>query len=183
MQGNQSLAGLHLLVWTALMAALVAVGAYLQLPLGPVPFSLQVFFVLLSGFILGPVQGAMALILYAAAGLVGLPVFSGGKAGLAHILGPSGGYIIGFIFCAALSGLARVQPAEKLTWLGGLLWGGLGLAGLYVLGVARLMMVLQIDMAKALSIGFITFIPGDLVKLVLAVLVCRYLAQYRMLPR
>lgn len=183
MPQDNSLSYLHRLVWTALMAALVAVGAFLYLPLGPVPISLQPFFVLMAGFILGPRWGAMALCLYVAAGLAGLPVFSGGRSGFAHLLGPTGGFLIGFIACAALAGAATARRVSQLTWLKGVLWGLAGLLALYLVGVLRLQMVIKADLAKAVTVGFAPFFPPDLAKLAAAVAVYRFLWTKRLLPR
>ena len=81
------LASLHRLVWTALCAALMAIGAYLHIPLGPVPISLQTFFVLLSGALLGPRKGAAAQMSYLAMGATGMPVFAGLAGGFPYLLG------------------------------------------------------------------------------------------------
>ncbi len=184
MSGDAGLLALHRLVWTALLAALVAIGAYLHLPLGPVPFSLQPFFVLMAGFILGPGGGALALALYLGAGILGLPVFTGGGAGLAHLLGPSGGFLLGFLPMAWLAGLAnRPGGAASLSWPRGLAWGLAGILVMYLLGVVRLQMVLGLPWGKAWAVGFLPFIPGDLVKLALAVAVGRHLQKRRLLPR
>ena len=84
---------------TALMASLTAVGAWLAfpLPLSPVPLTLQVVFMLMSGMLLGGRQGAASQILYLAMGALGLPVFSRGGAGVGVLLDPTGGYLVGFI--------------------------------------------------------------------------------------
>src|SRR5512133_1411896 len=96
------LAATHRLVWTALLAACIAAGAWLQLPIGPVPVTLQPLFIVLAGFLLGPARGAAAVALYVLAGVLGMPVFAGGKAGLGVLLGPTGGYLVGFILAAAV---------------------------------------------------------------------------------
>ncbi len=182
---NESLTDLNLLVWTSLLAALVAVGAYIQIPIpvGSVPFSMQPLFVFMAGLILGPVRGGIAMALYLLAGLAGLPVFSGGKSGLAHLLGPSGGYLIGFIFMAVITGLATAKTNARFRWFSGLFFGFLGLLALYAPGVAWLKFSIKVDWSKALAIGLITFFPLDLIKLVLAVCIYRYLKNKRLLPR
>lgn len=183
MQQNQGLTGLNRMVWTSLLAALCAVGAYLQLPLGPIPFSLQPFFVMIAGLIMGPVGGAMVLGLYVAAGLAGLPVFVGGKSGFAHLLGPTGGFLIGFVAQAALTGMATRKLQGRLGWLRGALWGLAGIAACYVIGVAWLKTVLEVDWLKALTVGFLPFAPGDLVKLAAAIAVYRFMQDKRLLPK
>ncbi|MBZ2172525.1 biotin transporter BioY [Nitratidesulfovibrio sp. SRB-5] len=187
------LAGLHRLVWTALMAALIAVGAMVMLPVGPVPVTLQTLFVALAGLVLGSARGAGAMLLYVLAGVMGLPVFSGGKAGFAHLLGPTGGYLFGFacMACiAGLGGLRGLRGREARDASIGLPRVALalccclaGLAVAYLAGAARLMQVLDIDVARAVAVGVLPFLPGDVVKVVLAVAAWRFLAVRRLLPR
>ncbi len=187
------LAGLHRLVWTALMAALIAVGAMVMLPVGPVPVTLQTLFVALAGLVLGPVRGAGAMLLYVLAGVMGLPVFSGGKAGFAHLLGPTGGYLFGFAcmaFIAGFGGLGGLRGREARDGVIRLPRVALalccclvGLAVAYLAGAARLMQVLDIDAAYAVAVGVLPFLPGDVVKVALAVAAWRFLAARRLLPR
>lgn len=99
------LANLHRLCWLALMAALMAAGALFHLNLGPVPVTFQDLFVALAGLVLGPRLGFYAVGLYILAGCAGLPVFAGGKAGLGHLIGPTGGYLAGFLALALCAGL------------------------------------------------------------------------------
>jgi biotin transport system substrate-specific component len=110
-------------------AALVALGARLSVPLGPVPMTLQVPFVLLAGVFLGPRHGAASMALYLGAGALGLPVFAAGG-GLGYLLGPSGGYLAGFVPAAAVSG-----------WLAGRRGGFLRLAA----AMAVAMVVLHVS--------------------------------------
>lgn len=174
-----TLFALHRLVWTALMAALIAVGSFLSLPLGPVPFTMQPFFVLLTGLVLGPRHAFAALCVFVGSGLVGLPVFAGGKSGLAVLFGPTGGYLAGYLLAAPLIGLAaRGRPG----WLLGIVAGLAGLAVIYGLGVLNLMRVLGADLGRVLLVGFVPFILQDLVKLVLAVAVWRFMHRRGLLP-
>lgn len=187
------LAGLHRLVWTALMAALIAVGAMVMLPVGPVPVTLQTLFVALAGLVLGPARGGGAMLLYVLAGVMGLPVFSGGKAGFAHLLGPTGGYLFGFACMACIAGFGGlrglrgreagdtpIRPSHVALALCCCL---AGLAVAYLAGAARLMQVLGIDAGYAMTVGVLPFLPGDVVKIVLAVAAWRFLAVRRLLPR
>lgn len=177
-----SLVSLHRLVWTALLAAIIAVGAFIQFPLGPIPFSMQTFFILLAGFILGPMQGAAAVWLYLAAGLLGLPVFAGGASGFAHLVGPTGGFLIGFVPCAALAGMASRKSGEPLSWTAGLLWGLSGTLVLYAIGVPWLKFKLAADWKSAFLIGFVPFFPGGMIKIVAAVACARFLQKRRLAP-
>ncbi len=176
------LSGLHRQVWTAMLAALIVVGAMVQLPIGPVPVTLQTFFIVLAGLALGPVHGAAAMLLYILAGAIGLPVFAGGKAGFAHLLGPTGGYLVGYIGTAFLAGFGSSQPPRTATFMKSLFWSLAGLCAVYLAGVLRLKFVLDISYTKAFSIGMAPFIIGDLLKVAGAVVAYRFLHSRRLLP-
>lgn len=180
-----NIVSIHRLVWTALLAALTGAGALIAVPIGPlspVPITLQTLFVLLAGLILGPRGGVTAMLLYMAAGAVGLPVFAGGRAGLAVFAGPTGGFLLSFVLMAWMAGLARVNAACD----GGSFWAVLALcivASLLnlVCGGFQLMIVLKTSAGTAL--GMVTpFLPGLLVKSVVAVTIYRFMAQRRLLP-
>lgn len=169
------------MVWVALMAATVGAGAYLIVPIGPVPVSMQPFFVFLAGFVLGPKRGVMAIGLYLLAGTIGLPVFAGGKSGLGHLFGPTGGYLFGFLVSAFVSGLAQ-NKERQLTWSRGMACGCGALLLLYVMGAIWLKFSLSIDWYKAWLVGVVPFIPWDAIKVVMALFCCRYLIRYNLLP-
>ncbi len=170
----------HRLVWTALLAACIAVGAWLQLPIGPVPITLQPLFVFLAGYLLGPARGAAAVALYVAAGVLGLPVFAGGAAGLGVLLGPTGGYLLGFVVGAALTGL--VPRRGPIGWAAGLAAGALALTAAYGIGAARLAQVLHLGAYQAVAAGVLPFLPFDVVKVVLALVVARRLRAQGLAP-
>ena len=178
---TNSLTDLHSLVWTALMAAAIGAGAYLIVPIGPVPVSMQPFFVFLAGYALGPRRGAMAVALYILAGTVGLPVFAGGKSGLGHLLGPTGGYLLGFVVTAYLCGKARDEET-LIPWTKGLAFGGMGLLAAYAIGSLWLKVVMGLTFYKAWLVGIVPFIPWDAIKAVAALLCARYLARFNLLP-
>ena len=97
---------LRKMVFASLFAALTAAGAYIQIPIpfSPVPVTLQVFFVLLAGSMLKSKWGSLSMVVYTLLGVAGLPVFAGGSSGMGVLLGPTGGYIFGFILAAYLIG-------------------------------------------------------------------------------
>ena len=177
---DASLFSLHRTVWVGLMAALIAAGAYLQFPVAEVPFSMQPYVVLLAGFLLGPVAGPAAVGLYLVAGAIGLPVFAGGHAGLGYLLGPTGGFLLGFLPCALCAGLAatfdRTFPVLRTV-----LFGLLGLGALYGLGLLWLKFRLDFSWLKVLAL-ILPFLPGDLIKLGLALATARFLTAQRLLP-
>lgn len=181
MSNTNSLTDLHATVWTALMAATIGAGAFLIIPIGPVPISMQPFFVFLAGFILGPKRGALAVALYLLAGTIGLPVFSGGKSGLGHLLGPTGGYLIGFVVSAFLCGLAKTNE-KAITWTKGILFGLLALVAVYAIGATWLKFALSFDWHKTLIVGIVPFIPWDAIKVIAALMCSQYLARLNLLP-
>jgi len=178
---NNSLTDLHQMVWVALMAATVGAGAFLIVPIGPVPVSMQPFFVFLAGFVLGPKRGVMAVALYLLAGTIGLPVFAGGRSGLGHLFGPTGGYLFGFLVAAFVCGLARSEE-RLISWSKGLACGSAALLILYAVGSIWLKITLSFDWYKAWMVGVVPFIPWDGLKVGMALLCCRYLAKYNLLP-
>lgn len=157
----------------ALFAALTAAGALVAIPVvGPVPFTLQVLFVLLAGLVLGPRLGPLSMVVYLLVGLVA-PVYAGGTSGLGALFGPTGGYLWGFVASALLVGLVsrrlttRRAPALFATAL-------LGLLPIYGLGAAWLSVNLHTtDFAVIVVGGVLQFLPLDIVKAVLAGLAAR----------
>jgi biotin transport system substrate-specific component len=180
-QGQPPLADLHRLVWTALMAALIGAGAYLILPIGPVPVSMQPFFIFLAGYLLGPRHAALAMALYLLAGIVGLPVFAGGKSGLGYLLGPTGGYLIGFPGTALICGLARTREGG-LPWARGILAGLAGVGLVYATGALWLKAVLALTWTKALALGVLPFIPWDILKVMVALACARHMVRLGLTP-
>jgi len=178
---ESTLLDLHRLVWTALMAALIGAGAYLIVPIGPVPISMQPLFIFLAGYALGPRHGVLAMGLYLLAGTIGLPVFAGGRSGLGHLLGPTGGYLFGFLASALLCGLAK-KNGELIPWGRGILFGIPAILAAYGAGAAWLKAALSFTWAKAIAVGVVPFIPWDAVKIVAALACCRYLARHNLLP-
>jgi len=157
-------------VLSCLFAALIAIGAFIAIPLpvSPVPIVLQTMFILLSALVLGPWWGSLSTILYLALGLFGLPVFSGGTGGPVVFLGPTGGYLLGYIPCSLVTGLlSRKAKGKKLILAAACL---AGMIPIYALGVLRLKAVLGSGWERALAAGLLPFLPGDFVKVLLAVL-------------
>lgn len=178
---SPSFTSLHRLVWIALCAALVAVGAFIHFPLGPVPITLQCLFVLLCGFLLGPLRGSAAVGLYLLAGLAGLPVFSGGTSGLGSILGPSGGYLLGFLFAPLLTGQAiRLSRGGDLAWGWAILLALAAYAPIYGLGLPWLKTSMEVGWLQALSIGMFPFLVSDVLQIAGAAAAGRFVLRYRL---
>lgn len=148
---------------TALFAALTAVGAFLRIPAPLAPITLQFFFTLTAGLLLGPKWGAASQALYVALGLLGLPIFTLGG-GFSYVLQPSFGFLLGLIPAAALAGLLRKKPflACLAAW-----------AVLYLVGLPYLHFMLQpISFWSTVKAGFLIFLPGDALKIVVAAVLC-----------
>jgi biotin transport system substrate-specific component len=151
----------------SLFAALTAVGALISIPIYPVPLTLQTLFTLLAGMTLGSVMGALSQIIYVLLGVVGLPVFAGFKAGIGILLGPTGGFLFGFIFSAYIIGkLIELKKEKNIFYY--FLVGFLGIVIIYFIGVTQLALVIGIGIKRALLIGALPFLPGDILKIIAA---------------
>lgn len=159
------------------MAALLCIAAPLSVPIGPIPISLASFIVYLAGALLGGIKGTMAVLLYILIGAIGLPVFSGYSGGVAKLIGVTGGYIIGYIPCAAITGFsiealgARTEISiakHKFSWIYPVSML-VGTAVLYAIGTVWFMFASGNTLGAALGMCVIPFLPGDLLKIVLAV--------------
>ena len=165
---------LRSMVYASFFGALTAVGAYIIIPLPPVPITLQTLFLGLAGTLLGARLAALSQVVYLLLGVIGLPVFAGGKAGLGVLFGPTGGYLIGFIAAAYLIGtLAALKSSPGFLWLCFSIT--IGFAVLYLLGVVQLSIVARLSPLKALAAGVLPFLPGDVVKILLTAWIARKL--------
>jgi biotin transport system substrate-specific component len=160
------------MVYASLFAALTAAGAWIAIPLPYVPVTLQTLFTMLSGALLGPYFGALAMIVYVLLGLIGLPVFAQGQSGLGALIGPAGGYLIGFIVGAAVIGLlVRMKKKPGFLWL--CLAMAIGELVVYGFGVAQLSFVAGMSLEEAIILGALPFVPGDILKIIVAALIAR----------
>jgi biotin transport system substrate-specific component len=151
-------------------AGALALSAQLAFPLPgtPVPFTLAPFVVVLAGLLLGPVDGAAAMVLYLAAGAAGLPVFAPvGAPGLARLLGPTGGYLLAYPIAAAVAGrLGARRPALATRVVAALA----GMLTIYLGGLAQLAIITG-SLATAALVGVLPFAAADAVKAVVAAMV------------
>jgi biotin transport system substrate-specific component len=169
----------------ALFAALTAAGTFVAIPLpfSPVPVALQNLFAVLAGLCLGPGMGSLSVALYLAAGALGAPVFSGASGGIVRFLGPTGGYLLGYLGAAPVAGLIAGRPRQGGSFRRLVLAAAAGLLVVYVPGLLRLKQLMGLGWAQALVGGFLPFLPGDAAKAVAAALVAprlrRILAELR----
>lgn len=152
------------MIKAALMAALTAVGAYIIIPVGPVPITLQTFFVLLSGRLLGKKYGVLAQITYLLLGAFGLPIFSGGQGGLGVIAGPTGGFLISFVIAAWIA--ANYSGNKKVDFF---ILAAAVLSN-YVIGSIYFAFITGSGILASLNLTVIPFIPGDLLKILLVLI-------------
>ena len=150
-----------LLILAATLFLALTARIQVALPFSPVPITGQTLGVLLVGALYGPVRGAATVATYLAEGALGLPVFSGGLGGSAMLLGPTGGYLAGFIPAAFVAGLAGGANRRAALRLGGLL---LASAVVYVFGAPWLAYVAKMPLEGALAVGVLPFLPGDVLK-------------------
>lgn len=150
----------------AVMTAVTCVLAPLSLPIGPVPISLTNLAIYFALYILGMKKGTISYVVYLAIGLVGVPVFSGFTGGAGKLFGPTGGYLIGFIPMALIAGIMIDKFNGKFVY--SMIGMILGTAICYMFGTTWLAYQAHMDFKAALFAGVIPFIPGDLIKMVVA---------------
>lgn len=154
-----------------LMTAIICVLGPLSIPIpfSVVPISFTNLAIYFTVFILGWKKGTISYLVYLLIGLVGVPVFSGFSAGPGKLVGPTGGYLIGFIFLAIISGFFIEKFRGKiLMYVVGMV---LGLIITYVMGTAWLAIHMGLTFKEGLFMGVIPYLPGDVLKIVAATIV------------
>jgi biotin transport system substrate-specific component len=162
-----------MMVYASLFAALTAVGAFLAIPIGPVPIVLQNMFVYLAGLLLGGRWGLASVGVYLLAGACGLPVFAGGLGGISRLIGPTGGYLIGYLPAVFLIG--KISQQAKPRAVSDVLAMICGTLVLYACGVSWLKIVTGMSPAKALALGMAPFLIGDALKIAAAAVIAKAL--------
>ncbi|MCH5212573.1 MAG: biotin transporter BioY [Oscillospiraceae bacterium] len=167
-ENNVSEFNIRMMVYCALFTALIIIGGYISIPIpvGPVPVALADFFVMLAGLFLGFKYGLISTVLYIALGALGLPVFAGGKAGLAVIAGPTGGFLFGYLFMTVSIGLiaGKRKPSVVINLIA-LIAGNILL---YAIGTPWLKFSTNISWTAALAAGLTPFIAGIVIKIAAA---------------
>lgn len=157
------------MVNTALFAALISLGAFIAIPIGPVPIVLQNMFVLLAGLILGPAWGLACVGVYLLTGLAGLPVFAGGTSGIGKLFGPTGGYLLGYLPAVLVTGVLSSRLGKR--WGGDILAAAAGSAIVYAAGVPWLKVAFSLSWEKAVAAGMVPFLLGDAIKIAAAAVI------------
>lgn len=151
---------------TATLVALIGAGAWISIPFVPVPLTLQTLFVLLSGVVLRR-WGFLPPLCYLLLGALGLPVFHNGLAGVGVLLGPTGGFVAGFVVAGLIAGLAYERRERSVRSIG-LIAAGLAV---YAFGAGWLVLSAGMTLSAAFAVGALPFLPGDAVKTAAAYLI------------
>jgi biotin transport system substrate-specific component len=172
------------MVLAALFAALLAISGQIAIPIGPVPITLQTMMILLAGSILGSRWGAISVLVWILLAAVGAPVLSGGTGGLGVLFGPTGGYILGFLIAVFLVGwsIERLGRNKQVNW-----WQLLfvflisGVLLIHAIGFPWFLFVSHLPFSMDIfNKVFVVFLPGDIVKAVLASILT--ITLYRAMP-
>jgi len=172
---QQETTNLRMTVYCALFTALIIIGAYISIPIpvGPVPIVLADFFVMLAGLFLGGKYGLLSVALYLGLGILGMPVFSSGASGFAFLFGPTGGFLLGYLLLVATIGFItdKLKPSFTTDLIGIIIGNVL----LYTLGILWLKITLDMSWTAATMVGLIPFIPGAIIKIIVALIISRTL--------
>ena len=173
------------LTLTALLTTMLCISSFIQIPFYPVPITLQTLFVLLFGLTLPPKYCALGIASYIILGLMGLPVFAGGVGGLERIFSPSFGFIIAFLISSVTISFLRkkytsnsLKTTFALSMLATIIIYLIGLPYMYF--IINLYLKNPMNFMTALRVGMILFIPGDIVKAIIATVFCekiKYISQ------
>jgi biotin transport system substrate-specific component len=166
-----------LIAESAAFTSLIALGAWISIPFFPVPFTLQTLFVILAGAVMGR-YGIYPVGLYVLMGALNIPVFHNGTAGIGVLLGPTGGYILGFIPGSLIAGLAYEHKQNYIRVLG----IGAGLMTIFLTGVAWLSYSTGLSIFTSFVIGVLPFLPGDAVKGAAVFFIARRLERLGLSP-
>lgn len=165
----------YIMTSAALMTAALCIIAPLSIPVGPVPISLATFVIYLSVFILGTKRALISCALYIVIGAIGLPVFTGFSGGIGKMMGPTGGYIIGYLFMILVSGLLLERLPAKAGGFSKKLVQVLCLAAgtlvLYLFGLIWFCKVSGMTAGPSLALTVYPFIPLDICKIIIAVII------------
>lgn len=163
------------LVVCALMAALTAVFSQIAVPIGPVPINLALLSIFVAGAFLGPVYGTLSQLVYVLLGAISIPVFANFSGGLGIIVGPTGGYIIGYIFTAFITGIIIKKSNKSILMY--IIAMVLGLVACYSLGTAWFIYVTKRTLIESLTLCVFPFLIGDAVKIALAIVITKRLEK------
>lgn len=153
------------IVYSALFASLIAIMALVAIPVHPIPMNMALLAILLAGGMLGKKYGTLSVVVYILLGVAGLPVFAGFQGGLSSLMGPTGGFIVGYIVVAYITG-AVYEKTSKIKYT--IPFITISVILCYIMGTMWYCFVMNVDFITALSVCVLPFIAGDILKIVLA---------------
>lgn len=165
------------LVFAALFTAMIAVGAQIRIPFGPVPFTLQVPMVLLAGMLLGKKLGVISITAYIFIGLIGIPVFAG-AGGLGSLLSPSFGFVLGFIPGVIITAAGGSENTGRM-----IIFTLLGMGAIFICGVLYFSFIMNtvigtpMSLTEILLAAVVPFLIKDIILAVLTVMFAKTLTQ------
>lgn len=171
------------MVLIAIFTALIVVCSWIRVPVQPVPFTLQTFAVFVTAGLLGSKRGTISVIVYILLGIIGVPVFAGQvKSGPSVIAGPTGGYIVGFIFTAIVTGLIVEKAANKLEGVAKIVVTALAmLVGdviCFAIGTIWFMILMKNGLVATLGLCVFPYIIPDIIKIIVAVIIVDRMKKY-----
>ena len=154
------------MMYSALFAALTAVASQISIPLPftPIPINLATLVVVAAGGLLGAKWGSVSQCIYLLLGLTGVPVFAKFQGGLGTLLGPTGGYLVGYLVCAWICGMILEKKQERIGWIMGAMT--MGIASCYLLGTIWFMVLTKNSFTYSLMQCVVPFLAGDAVKII-----------------
>ena len=165
----------------AVFVAIITVCSWINIPLGPVPFTLQTFAIFTVAGLLETKRGLITIFIYIMLGMIGVPVFTQFKAGLNVLAGPTGGYVIGFIFTVLIIGTvtkAFSNKTKKLRNVMMILSMIVGDIACFGIGTIHFVYMMKVDLTSAFTICVVPYIIPDLVKMVLATMIIERVKKY-----
>lgn len=160
-------------LYVALFTALIIVGSYIRIPM-IVPITLQSLFIYIATLSIGW-YAALSVVGYLLLGIVGLPIFARGGAGIAYLAGPTGGFLIGFLVLAAFIALFR-RPSRSYVWNAIVL--AIGTIILYAIGAVWLQAATEYSFSKTISVAVLPFLVGDAIKIIVSVGLYRVIEKF-----
>lgn len=166
------------LILVALFSSFISISAYIIIPLpfSPVPITAQSLVVMMAGSLLSVTHATTSVLIFLLLGGIGLPVFSKGQSGFGIIFGPTGGYLIGFLIAAFVISFITRDKKNFKRFLTANLIGGVLIV--YIIGVSWLSISSNIGIEKAILVGAVPFLSGDILKVILASFMGKKLSKY-----
>ncbi|MBB5337390.1 biotin transporter BioY [Pectinatus brassicae] len=165
-------------VYSALFAALIIVLGFISIPIGPVPISGISLGVMLAGAVLSVRQAVYSILIVILLGAAGLPVFSGFTGGIGILLGPRGGYYLGFLLGVGIISLLRGNNNNTFRLFAAIFTGSILIE--YIIAIPWLLFITQMHLKQAIWLGMLPFLPGDILKTILATILAK--ALYKNIP-